>query len=213
MGLIFIEGLPCAGKSLLTKYLELKGEHTVPELGRVIKKEEFPGDGENKTEIEKIDEWFIIKETERFRKNSSGIFDRSYFTHLSYAYAYTRYKQIDSFSTTVQKYARAISQGELLLPDIIIYIDIDPLTSILRQNKKIDKSAPKALANFWRKESFLKDMSLAYFNIFKVAKNILILKIDGHQSTEEKYLSIQEKLDCLREGKILDLHKYLMISK
>lgn len=185
----FIEGLPCAGKSLLTKELERNGNHVVHELGRTIPRDSFPGDGSSVDEIEKINEWFIDKESTRLSSNLNGYFDRSFFTHLVYAYAYEKFSGIKSFHKTVDRYRDALDSGRLILPDEVVYIDEEVKTSIERQLFKISIGRV-ALASFWRDETFLKNTVRGYESLLENLKGIDIITLDAEMSTEEKMNSL-----------------------
>lgn len=54
--------------------------------------------------LKKIDNWFINKEEWRMSDLSKRFFDRSYLTHLSYAYAYSNWISLPSFKLTVNRY-------------------------------------------------------------------------------------------------------------
>lgn len=206
-GRIFIEGLPCAGKSLLTKELEAKGQRVVHELGRVLPKDSFPGDGKNIEEIKKINSWFIDKEQKRLLKNQHAYFDRSFFTHLVYAYAYEKYSGIKSFQETVDQYQDSLNQQELVLPEKVIYLDENPETSIQRQEFKI-LIGRTALASFWRDKTFLKNTLIAYDSLFENLSGIDLIKIDADLSTEEKILSLYEKPQETINNKSIDLVRF-----
>lgn len=181
----FIEGLPCAGKSTLAKYIEYKGGSVIHELGRVIPPGEFPGNGATVEEVLRIDDWFIEKEHLRTSQNS-GYFDRSYLTHLAYAYAYGKYKDIPTLGKTTDKYKRAIDTGLLPVPEQIIYIDIRPEESVLRQDVRV-KLGHKALDPFWHDTCFLSDMKNAYETLLTTADGVDIEVVDALLATEDKY--------------------------
>jgi len=111
MTIVFIEGLPAGGKTHLIRYIESRGHQVIHELGRVLKPEDFPGDGKTIEEILRIHDWFIEKEHARFEHKISGVFERSFMTQLGYAFAYPRYMNLDAFEKGVNKYASAIYSG------------------------------------------------------------------------------------------------------
>lgn len=174
----FIEGLPCAGKSTLIKRLETDNEHIVHELGRVIPANEFPGNGSSCQEIKQIDSWFIDKEAQRIHDNQDGYFDRSYLTHLAYAYAYSRLTGLNSFEQTIGDYQNATTEEKIVPPDEIIYIKESPEESIKRQLRRI-QLGHRALDKFWRDEYFLKDTVLAYEAIMECTENVSITILDS----------------------------------
>lgn len=207
----FIEGLPCAGKSLLTQSLQQSGEKVVHELGRVIPKEDFPGDGHSTEEITAINNWFIDKESERIAGNPSGFFDRSFFTHLVYAYAYEKLSGIESFHKTIDQYQAALDEGLLTLPDSVVYIDETPETSIKRQLFKISIGRT-ALASFWRDESFLRDTIVGYYSLFDNLNGIEVTTVDAEMTTEDKLNNIKETNQPLMASKSIDLAKFKSIK-
>lgn len=75
--MIFIEGLPCAGKSLLVNALAEQGDSVCFELGKVLSREDFPGNGKSLDEVERINNWFISREAERMNDNKLTFYDRS----------------------------------------------------------------------------------------------------------------------------------------
>ncbi|TAI85834.1 hypothetical protein [Pectobacterium versatile] len=189
--MIFIEGLPCAGKSLLIDALHMRGESVCLELGKIFKRNEFPGNGRTPEEVGYINHWFIDKEHERMRCNISSFFDRSYFTHFCYAYAYSQLTSLDTFESTMKMYEEKISSGVLPKPKYIVYVDVDSEISILRQNKKISDLVSCGLPPFWRDKKFLDDTRYAYKQLFSSISGIPILTIDAEISTEEKVNELQ----------------------
>lgn len=205
----FIEGLPCAGKSLLTKRIKSMGGSVVHELGRIIPSNNFPGNGGNVAEVLEIDDWFIQKEGERLTSSDTAYFDRSYLTHLAYAYAYGRYKGIPSLEATVQKYSQALNDNRLVMPEGIIYLEISPEESIQRQAIRI-KMGSKALDNFWSDKSFLNDIEYAYQRLFDSIDNVCLLQLSGELSTEEKYAQVSAVAENHKNGEsTIDLAHYV----
>lgn len=190
-GKVFIEGLPCAGKSLLVKALQENGNHVVHELGRVLPRGSFPGDGKNADEIEKINEWFIDRESDRITNNTYGYFDRSFFTHLVYAYAYEKFSGIESFHRTIDQYQIALDERRLTLPDKVIYIYENPSISIERQLFKISIGRV-ALASFWRDEIFLRDTIVGYTALLESLSGVNTIILDAEMTTEEKLSKLKK---------------------
>ena len=185
----YVEWLPCAGKSLLIKALEKNKCNVIHELWRVLNKKDFPGDGKSLDEIRNIDNWFVDKEWQRYIwlpiSNENIYFDRSFLTHLAYAYAYSRFTKIKSFKDTVHTYEKALDDGILFSPDVIINIKVPSDISIQRQNEKILQNPNKALPYFWRDKQFLNDLLYAYSKLYESYKGNFI-EIDGKLTTEEK---------------------------
>ncbi|WP_017891785.1 AAA family ATPase [Serratia sp. S4] len=192
--MIFIEGLPCAGKSLLVNALAEQGDSVCFELGKVLSREDFPGNGKSLDEVERINNWFISREAERMNDNKLIFYDRSYFTHLCYAYAYSRWASLDIFESTVRMYADKIADGSLPKPECVIYVDISSVESIVRQKKKIANRITKGLPEFWRCESFLNDTLYAYQHLFTSIIGIPLLVIDAKLKTEEKVSQLKQWL-------------------
>ena len=84
MSKIFLEGLPGAGKSTALEIMAAENVPVVRELGLVLGLDAFPGNGTTVSEILAIEDWFIDQEAERM-KCKDAVFDRSYFSHLTYA--------------------------------------------------------------------------------------------------------------------------------
>ncbi|MGK0663977.1 AAA family ATPase [Serratia marcescens] len=208
--MIFIEGLPCAGKSLLVNALAAQGTSVCFELGKVLSRADFPGNGLSVAEVEKINEWFIAKECERMR-GKAHYFDRSYFTHLCYAYAYGRFMSLDIFPATVKKYAEKISDGGLPLPWGIVYVDIESKESIARQENKIATRVSRGLPAFWRNEQFLNDTCDAYQNLFSSCFDIPVLSIDARLSTQAKLNQLNEWMSGVvaRHGAAIDCNAFI----
>jgi len=164
MVVVFIEWLPWAGKSTLTKWLESANKSVVHELWRVIWSEKFPGNGKTLEDINQIDLRFIKKEISRMQKGRSSniiFFDRSFFSHITYAYAYSKHMWLQSFKKTVLLYHQMVKDNMLLLPDYLIYMVIREQTSIFRQVNRVNNWSNK-LPDFWMDKNFLKDLLLAY---------------------------------------------------
>ncbi len=207
MARIVIEGLPCAGKSLLIKELESRDYDVVHELGRVISKDSFPGNGTNNREIKKIDEWFIKKEAERM-KTENAFFDRSYLTHLTYAFAYESLANEKTFVNTVKRYQDKI-ESVLPIPDTIIYVSIEPLESIARQENKIAINPKKALPWFWRDISFLKRTARAYTALLSSTSGINIISLDARLDTTKKAELVLDNMKTEIVPKIIDVKDYI----
>ncbi len=73
--MIFIEGLPGAGKTTLIRLLEKQGRDIEHELGHVIPASEFPGNGETIEAILGIDDWFINKEKARLERKKTSMIE------------------------------------------------------------------------------------------------------------------------------------------
>lgn len=193
---LFVEGLPGAGKSTVVDIIQKQNIPVMKELGYLINHDEFPGNGQTVEEVLEIDDWFIDKEEARTAMKN-GIFDRSYFTHLTYAYAYGRHKNLRSMEKTIDKYSNALNIGRLAVPDSIAYIDIEPELSIERQRKRAWSGVPP-LDAFWEDKIFLQDLREAYDELFNACENIPISYHDGsldseHTASEIKnnYIGIQ----------------------
>jgi thymidylate kinase len=209
---IFLEGLPGAGKSTLLDHLGLRGIPVVHELGYVLDPTDFPGDGASVDEILAIDDWFIEKEKERM-ENASGVFDRSYFTHLTYAYGYSRFMGLPSFEPTVRKYQSVIKAGQLHLPDGIIYVDVPPELSIERQETRM-RLGVLALKGFWMDQHFLADLREAYDMLFQSCKGIPTVRIDGTLTSENQADQVIRHLAGITESdsgrsNTVDLEHYI----
>lgn len=203
---IFVEGLPCAGKSLLVKHLEQQGHNVVHELGRTINPNDFPGNGTTLDEILKIDDWFIRHESDR--SNRTGVYDRSFLTHVTYAYAYGIYRGTQSFRPTVERYIDAIEAERLMLPDAITLIDIEPEESIERQVIRV-ASGRRPLDDFWSDIEFLGNLRRAYGSLLVKCMGIEVVFIDGHSTTEEKCQEVEPLLvGTANTDKVIDLDKY-----
>ncbi|HOI18646.1 MAG TPA: hypothetical protein PLX15_02170 [Candidatus Woesearchaeota archaeon] len=204
---IFIEGLPATGKSTLLYLLERQKYRVVHELGHVLPPNAFPGDGLNLEHMLSINDWFIAPESERFVDDKQTIYDRSFLTHLSYAYAYSRYSGIDGFAPTMAQYALALAQERLFLPDTLIYLNISPEESINRQRIRIQNGEEPPLPSFWRDTNFLHDLKRADYALFDSMQGIKIVCLDATLSTEEKYSLIPlEEMNSL--GPRLDLDAF-----
>lgn len=208
MEVIYVEGLPCAGKSLLVKQLELKGYKVIHELGRTIDPTEFPGNGRDLEETRKINDWFISKESQRSQQ--AGIFDRSFLTHLAYAYAYSRLTGIPCFRPALQKYQEALTSGKLTMPDGVVYLELSSTKSVKRQIAKI-ASGRRPLDWFWRKKTFLDDTLIAYNSLLASLKGVKIIRIDGELSTKDKCRRLITNLneESVSKNKYLDMQQYL----
>lgn len=211
MEMKFIEGLPCAGKSSLIRLLGSNGYSITHELGRVLPKSSFPGNGKTIEEILKIDDWFIEKESSRCLETTE-FYDRSYFSHLTYAYAYSRVMGLSSFEKTIGKYQKAINSNKLTLPSEITYINIDPETSIERQKIRVQNGS-NSLDSIWQDRSFLRDLIWAYTSLFSCLEGIDVTEIDGRMSTEDK-LEILSKKRKKKEVEIpkINLERYIEIT-
>lgn len=209
--MIFIEGLPCAGKSLLVNALAEQGNSVCFELGKVLNRADFPGNGRSLDEIEKINDWFIAKECERMQGEIAHYFDRSYFTHLCYAYAYDRFMSLDIFSTTVKKYEEKISDGRLPLPWGVVYVDIESKESIARQKNKIAMRVSRGLPAFWRNEQFLNDTQYAYQSLFSSFFDIPVIYIDARLGTQAKLNKLNEWMPGVvaRHGTAINFNSFI----
>ena len=207
----YVEWLPCAWKSLLIKQLEKNKENVVHELWRVLNKNEFPWDGKNVEEINTIDKWFIDKESKRYECVDSSkkniYFDRSFLTHLAYAYAYSKFMNIPSLKNTVKLYENALNDGKLIVPDTIININIPSEISIQRQEEKMRINPSKALPFFRRNKRFLDDLFYAYSKLYE-SYNWKLVDIDGRLTTEEKLEQIMKLPDAPLDNSNLDLEAF-----
>lgn len=215
MGIIFIEGLPCAGKSELIKILKGNGESVCDELGKLVRREEFPGNGKTLEKIEEIDRWFMKKEEWRMSDLSKKFFDRSYFTHLCYAYAYCLWISLPSFKPTVNRYQERVMNGDLSIPEYVIYIDVSSQESIDRQFNKIVTGISKGLPEFWRDKSFLENTSLAYERLWQSLLNIPVCRLDGTLSTQEKSSQLKEWLQkqTPSQKRQIDFKRYIQLME
>ena len=208
----YVEWLPCAWKSLLIKQLEKNKENVVHELWRVLSKNEFPWNGKNVDEINAIDRWFIDKESKRYEgvdlSGKNIYFDRSFLTHLAYAYAYSRFMNIPSLKNTVKSYENALNDGKLIVPDTIINISISSEISIQRQEEKMNINPSKALPFFWRDKKFLDDLFYAYSKLYE-SYDWRLIDIDGRLATEEKLEQVMNLSNVFSWGSDLDLEAYL----
>ncbi|MGG7446978.1 AAA family ATPase [Kosakonia oryzendophytica] len=213
--MIFIEGLPCAGKSLLINALAAQGEAVCFELGKVLKREDFPGNGRTLEEVEYINNWFIEHESQRMQDKAFRFFDRSYLTHLCYAWAYSRLTSLDMFESTVRKYHKKIADGSLPLPTRVIYVDIVSSESIARQNNKIVSGISRGLPAFWRDTQFLDDTRYAYQQLFASFTHIPVLSITGQLTTDEKVKQVNHWLnDATQQGSAgIDCDLYIKYAK
>lgn len=174
---VFLEGLPGAGKTTTCKILKKSDVPVAQDFGLAQGAEDYPGDGATIDDILAIDDWFIDKESERM-KSDTGIFDRSYFGNLTYAYAYGRLMGLDSLKPTMKKYEEAIALGKLALPEGLVYLDIDPELSIERQHKRVKEGVP-LLDNFWRDKFFLQDLRDSHVALFNSCSGIPLLTLNG----------------------------------
>lgn len=208
----YVEWLPCAGKSLLVKDLEKNRCKVVHELWRVLAKEDFPWNWKNLEEIRNIDNRFIDKEWKRYIWIPSSFenvyFDRSFLTHLTYAYAYSKFMNIPSFKGTVIKYKEAIEDGVLISPDVIINVNVPSDISIQRQNEKIALNPNKALPYFWRNKQFLNDVLYAYSKLFE-SYEWKIIELDGKLTTEEKLSQVLRNPTIIPWKSKINLDYYL----
>jgi len=211
MAKIFVEGLPAAGKTSLIKFLEIKGYPVVHELGRVLPQTAFPGNGKNLEHMIKINKWFIEQESNRFVHHPDTAYDRSYLTHLSYAYAYSKYTGIIGFNLTINQYNSAIVNKLLVYPDSVIYLDISPEESIKRQITRTKREEQPALPTFWRDKKFLQDLKTADAALFKSMNNIQILKICANDTNKDKYNQVKLYLTKTSFDKNIDLEKYISL--
>jgi len=217
MTIAFIEGLPAGGKTHLIKYIESKGYRIIDELGRVLKPDEFPGDGKTIDEILRIHDWFIDKEHVRFEKAPEGIFERSFMTQLGYAFAYPRYMNLNSFEKGVDKYADAISSDWLPLPDLLFYVSISVEDSIKRQRYRYLNKEQAALPELWTTESFLNDLVRADNALISSMSGITVVKVDGNLTTEQKYKQVEHYLMNMdayaSANKNIDIDRFLQELK
>ena len=207
----YIEGLTCAWKSLLTKALEKEWEKVQHELWRVLNKSDFPGDWKNLEEIFKIDRRFIEQEQKRginWQEKEKIFFDRSFLTHLTYAYAYSKHTKIPSFEWTIRLYQEAIEYKKLIIPDTIVDIIISSENSIKRQENKIQANPQKALPTFWRDKFFLNNILYAYTKLYE-AYNWLVIQLDSNLSTSEKLNKVLNFWIQKGRNLKLDLEDYL----
>jgi thymidylate kinase len=181
-------------------------------LGRVISPSEFPWNWNTAEEIHQIDERFINKESLRYpdilRNDYNIFFDRSILSHLTYAYAYWRYKGLSSFVQTVKLYEKSLADWSNLLPDYILNIQISPDISIQRQLQRTKDRPQKALPEFRRNEDFLNDLLCAYSKVFECF-DWKIIHLDGNLSTEDQLEYILNFDFSEVPSKQLDLKKYL----
>lgn len=208
MGLIFIEGIPGAGKTELIRLMGKRGYNVVHELGNVIPSEEFPGNGNTLDESLEIDDWFIQKEAERLQQRS-GIYDRSYLTHITYSFAYSNLTGIPALEHTIQKYALAIKEGKLLIPDSIVFIQLSVNESISRQIQRVRIGEHTNLPKFWADPIFLEDLRSAYEVLLSVVTGIKVVRIDGKFTSEEKLAGIEPVINYERTEKNIDLNAYV----
>lgn len=211
MGLInYIEWLPCAGKSLLIKKLEANNEKVVHELWRILKKEEFPWDWRSVEEVNLIDKRFINKESLRYGliddKDWNVYFDRSFLTHLSYAYAYSKFTNLPFLKNTIKLYEKALEDWNLIVPDTIVNISVPSTISIQRQKEKIKDNPHKALPYFFREKSFLDNLLYAYSKLYE-SYTWNFIDIDWRLTTEEKLAKVLNSPDNV--WWTLDLDHYL----
>lgn len=182
MSKIFLEGLPGAGKSSALEIIAAEGIPVMRELGLMLGLDAFPGNGSSVSEILAIDDWFINQEAERMQREDS-VFDRSYFSHLTYAYGYGRYMGLHSLEPTVKKYEQAITMGKLTVPDAVVYIDIEPELSIERQHKRASMGVP-LLDDFWMDKFFLQDLRDSYAELFNACTGIDVLVQNGENESD-----------------------------
>jgi deoxyadenosine/deoxycytidine kinase len=182
---IVVEGLPCAGKTTLCARLkDQMGLALVPELAQFLGKEErFPGDGKTCEEVYRIADWFLKKETARYDrarmllKRSPTVMDRSFFTILTYNYAYQLLNRItpyEKLNRTVEQY---IADGTFITPQLLIMLSISPDVLRKRRAKRIYVS-PESLPDFWLDDRFLYPLIDAYKYYF-CQLAVPVLEIDG----------------------------------
>ena len=215
MVLIYVEGLPWAGKSTIIKALEESKKSVIHELGRVLSKNEFPWNWKTTQEIHEIDTWFIEKENLRYKpgwennKNGSNIFfDRSFLSHLSYGYAYGILKWLPSFPWTIKLYDEAIKNNKVLIPDFILNISVSPELSIERQLQRTKDNPTKALPEFRRNNKFLNDILYWYSKLFPCLSSIT-LDIDWRLPTKEQIDFLLNFWFEQKNHTKIDLQKYL----
>jgi thymidylate kinase len=195
---LFVEGLPGAGKTTTSKILKEKQVPVARDFGLAHGADDYPGNGTSIESILAIDDWFISKESERMQSDS-GIFDRSYLGNLTYAYAYSRLRGLDSLRPTVSKYEKAVTLGRLALPEGLVYVDIDPELSIERQYKRVNEGVP-LLDDFWRDRFFLQDLRDSYNTLFNSCTGIPLLRLDGQNeiaSIADNIASFYDSLDTI----------------
>lgn len=192
MGSIFIEGLPCSGKSTLVKALAAAGTSVQYELGKILPREAFPGNGQTVQEVAEIDRWFIRQEGLRRPIATTTVFDRSYFTHLCYAFAYSRLTGLQTAHQTVMSYREALLAGNLFLPDGLVIVHVEPEVSVQRQLKKLRDGVSRGLPGFWRTIEFLSDFNAAYRWLVASMNGIPVITIDGNLDPERKLAVFQQ---------------------
>lgn len=161
MAKLFLDGLPGVGKTTVCHQLNKLGIQTIPDISAKVRQRDFPGDGVNlETSIE-ILSWFIIKEQERLKYE--GVFDRSFLSHLAYAYAYEKFQNLQGlFSRYLDTFEDLIACDTLRLPDKMVILTTEvPKISRDRLIYRSSQSGRSWLPFFWYDAGF----RVNYFNL------------------------------------------------
>jgi len=208
---IVVEGLPCAGKTSLAKSIvkECKSYSLVNEIAaRLGNGEKFPGNARNILDAERINMWFIRKESERINeaKQLSSVtdvlIDRSFPSHLAYCYAYAIFNSLDIFDKTYEMYEAALKSELLELPDVFLYLRIDPSTMLKRLASRVYEDKRAILPDFWVNRSYLTHLNKAYDVFFdNIKKYVPTRVIDANQTHEAVYVEAKKALEGIQIGR------------
>lgn len=168
---IVIEGLPGAGKSTLSSILEqrLIGIK-IPEL--VINK---PIHAHNKFYLNNdLIKSYILK----LYSNEYVVIDRYYYSTLAFYYSSDKVLGTNFFNEINNTINHSILSGDIIEPDLIIFLNIDIKTSVLRQGVK-------NTGTIWMNTNFLLHLKKYYDALFfKKNKTTQVYRIDALSSIE-----------------------------
>jgi len=133
MGQVSLDGVAGAGKSTLSKLLrsQLPDAHIVEDrksvygyarLMEMLKPDAFA-----------ITDGFIRYQTDNYTQQGN-IFERSFITQLPYIIAYKNLTASEAHRL-IDHYQKSIDSGQLIIPDLIVYIAVDAKTAFDRQKQ------------------------------------------------------------------------------
>lgn len=205
MGKVFLEGLPGAGKTTLFENIKFENPElkiSRPKISRHLAIDTIllsaKGD-----QARKLVEYDLLQENSGYTLK-----DRSFLSMLTTFISHGKISE-DIMINLIDQYDHAIKSGILSLPDLVVYLDIDPKTSVERQQER-------GRVHAWGFDNKVLGRNRALYNV--LFKNLSITEVevidnqdkDGHitRETELKKKIIDTIISPSKPGKSLDLQSY-----